>query len=200
MGILSRVGLSDVGDGLAGSRRTTGPSSRGPSAPPAAGVRLWIGLRPQRPRARARRTTPTSSRGSPPSGHDGRRAAGRPAASPCSVTSTSPPPTTTSGTSRPSRGNPRHRAGARGPRGPARPRPRDVIPRALKYDHPSPTGTTGPATSTRTSACASTSSTPTRRSRDAVTDAYVDREARKGCLKDGKGPSDHAPLVVDLAL
>ncbi len=34
---------------------------------------------------------------------------------------------------------------------------------------------------------------------DAVTDAYVDREARKGSLKDGKGPSDHAPVVVDLA-
>jgi exodeoxyribonuclease-3 len=29
---------------------------------------------------------------------------------------------------------------------------------------------------------------------DAVRDAYVDREARKG-----KGPSDHAPIVVDLA-
>jgi exodeoxyribonuclease-3 len=28
----------------------------------------------------------------------------------------------------------------------------------------------------------------------AVTDAYVDREARKG-----KGPSDHAPVVVDVA-
>ena len=27
---------------------------------------------------------------------------------------------------------------------------------------------------------------------DAVTDAYIDREARKG-----KGPSDHAPIVVD---
>ncbi len=34
----------------------------------------------------------------------------------------------------------------------------------------------------------------------AVTDAYVDREARKGSLKEGKGPSDHAPVVVDLAL
>ena len=34
----------------------------------------------------------------------------------------------------------------------------------------------------------------------AVTDAYVDREARKGSLKDGKGPSDHAPVVVDLTL
>ena len=30
---------------------------------------------------------------------------------------------------------------------------------------------------------------------DAVTDAYVDREARKG-----KGPSDHAPVVVDVEL
>jgi exodeoxyribonuclease-3 len=28
-----------------------------------------------------------------------------------------------------------------------------------------------------------------------VTDAYVDREARKG-----KGPSDHAPVVVDVDL
>jgi exodeoxyribonuclease-3 len=27
-----------------------------------------------------------------------------------------------------------------------------------------------------------------------VTDAYVDRDARKG-----KGPSDHAPVVVDIA-
>jgi exodeoxyribonuclease-3 len=26
----------------------------------------------------------------------------------------------------------------------------------------------------------------------AVTDAYIDREARKG-----KGPSDHAPIIVD---
>ncbi len=34
----------------------------------------------------------------------------------------------------------------------------------------------------------------------AVTDAYVDREARKGSLKEGKGPSDHAPVVVDLDL
>ena len=30
---------------------------------------------------------------------------------------------------------------------------------------------------------------------DRVTGAYVDREARKG-----KGPSDHAPVVVDLDL
>jgi exodeoxyribonuclease-3 len=30
---------------------------------------------------------------------------------------------------------------------------------------------------------------------EAVTDAYVDREARKG-----KSPSDHAPVVVDVNL
>jgi exodeoxyribonuclease-3 len=30
---------------------------------------------------------------------------------------------------------------------------------------------------------------------DAVRDAYIDREARKG-----KAPSDHAPVVVDLDL
>lgn len=33
----------------------------------------------------------------------------------------------------------------------------------------------------------------------AVTDAYVDREARKGTAKSGRGPSDHAPIVVDIA-
>lgn len=32
----------------------------------------------------------------------------------------------------------------------------------------------------------------------AVGDAWVDREARKGSVKSGKGPSDHAPVVVDL--
>ena len=44
-------------------------------------------------------------------------------------------------------------------------------------------------------ACGSTSSTPTPSLQSAVTDAYVDREARKG-----KGPSDHAPVVVDVDL
>ena len=34
----------------------------------------------------------------------------------------------------------------------------------------------------------------------AVTDAYVDREARKGSVKGGNAPSDHAPVVVDLSL
>ena len=34
----------------------------------------------------------------------------------------------------------------------------------------------------------------------AVSDAYVDREARKGSVKSGKGPSDHAPVVVDVTV
>ena len=54
-------------------------------------------------------------------------------------------------------------------------------------------GTTGPATSTRASACASTSCSARRRWPSAVAWALIDRNARKG-----KQPSDHAPLVVDL--
>ena len=56
----------------------------------------------------------------------------------------------------------------------------------------SPTGTTAPAASTRTSGCASTwcSPAPPRRRTKAV---WIDRKARKG-----KGPSDHAPVIVDL--
>ena len=57
------------------------------------------------------------------------------------------------------------------------------------------TGTTGPGRSTRAWACGSTWSTPTPPLAGAVTDAWVDREARKG-----KGPSDHAPVIVDLSL
>ena len=34
----------------------------------------------------------------------------------------------------------------------------------------------------------------------AVTDAYVDREARKPGIKGTTPPSDHAPVVVDLEL
>jgi exodeoxyribonuclease-3 len=35
---------------------------------------------------------------------------------------------------------------------------------------------------------------------DAVTDSYVDREARKPGIKGTPPPSDHAPLVVDVTL
>ena len=57
----------------------------------------------------------------------------------------------------PSRLDPRHRAGAGRAGGPAGPRPDDVVPAPAEGpDTRSPTGTTGPACSTRTRACAST--------------------------------------------
>ena len=59
----------------------------------------------------------------------------------------------------------------------------------------SPGGTTAPATSTRTWACASTTCCITRaRRRAAELAAEIDREARKGMPV----PSDHAPLFIDL--
>ena len=57
----------------------------------------------------------------------------------------------------------------------------------------SPTGTTAPGASTRTRACASTSCWPARDPAARVAAAWVDRKARKG-----SGPSDHAPVIVDL--
>ena len=57
----------------------------------------------------------------------------------------------------------------------------------------SPTGTTAPACSTRTSGCGSTSSSPATPVAERVQAAWVDRQARKGT-----GPSDHAPVIVDL--
>ena len=35
---------------------------------------------------------------------------------------------------------------------------------------------------------------------DAVTDTFIDREARKTGTKGTPPPSDHAPLIADLAL
>ena len=58
-----------------------------------------------------------------------------------------------------------------------------------------PGGTTGPATSTRAAACASTSCWPPSASPSGSTWALIDRNARKGKL-----PSDHAPLLVDFDL
>ena len=88
---------------------------------------------------------------------------------------------------------------AGGTRGPGRPAATSgsptSVPAALKDASPSPTGTTGPACSTRAWACASTWCWPAPPVAAAVKDAYIDREARKG-----KGPSDHAPIVVDLDL
>jgi exodeoxyribonuclease-3 len=70
----------------------------------------------------------------------------------------------------------------------------DVVPRPLKYDHPFTywdyrAGNFHKNLGMRIDLVYATPSVA-----DAVTDSYVDREARKG-----KGPSDHAPVVVDLA-
>jgi exodeoxyribonuclease-3 len=69
----------------------------------------------------------------------------------------------------------------------------DVVPRPLKYDHPFTywdyrAGNFHKNLGMRIDLVYATPSVA-----EAVTDAYVDREARKG-----KGPSDHAPVVVDL--
>jgi exodeoxyribonuclease-3 len=69
----------------------------------------------------------------------------------------------------------------------------DVVPRPLKYDHPFTywdyrAGNFHKNLGMRIDLVYATPAVA-----EAVTDAYVDREARKG-----KGPSDHAPVVVDL--
>jgi exodeoxyribonuclease III len=71
----------------------------------------------------------------------------------------------------------------------------DVLPRPLKYDHPFTywdyrAGNFHKNLGMRIDLVYATPAVAT-----AVTDAYVDRDARKG-----KGPSDHAPIVVDLAV
>ena len=55
------------------------------------------------------------------------------------------------------------------------------------------TGTTAPGCSTRTWECGSTWCSPAASVAGRVKAAWVDRQARKG-----KGPSDHAPVIVDL--
>jgi exodeoxyribonuclease-3 len=71
----------------------------------------------------------------------------------------------------------------------------DVVPRPLKYDRPYTYWDyrAGMFHKNMGMRIDLVYATPT--AADAVQDAYVDREARKG-----KGPSDHAPVVVDLAL
>jgi len=71
----------------------------------------------------------------------------------------------------------------------------DVVPRAMKYDTPYTywdyrAGNFHKNLGMRIDLVYANAAAAT-----AVTDAYVDREARKG-----KGPSDHAPVVVDLDL
>lgn len=71
----------------------------------------------------------------------------------------------------------------------------DVVPRALKYDTPYTywdyrAGAFHQNLGMRIDLVYASAALA-----EAVTDAYVDRNARKG-----KGPSDHAPIVVDVAL
>lgn len=72
---------------------------------------------------------------------------------------------------------------------------RDIFPRALKYDYPFTywdyrAGMFPKNQGMRIDLVLANDAAAAK-----VTDAYVDREARKG-----KGPSDHAPIVVDFAL
>jgi exodeoxyribonuclease III len=71
----------------------------------------------------------------------------------------------------------------------------DVFPRALKGDHPFTFWDYRDGAFHRGMGMRIDFVLANAGLRGAVTDAYVDREARKG-----KGPSDHAPVVVDVEL
>ena len=58
-------------------------------------------------------------------------------------------------------------------------------------------GTTAPATSTRTAACASTCCWPRHPWRDRSAEVWIDRDYRK--KKEGMIASDHAPVIAELA-
>ena len=68
----------------------------------------------------------------------------------------------------------------------------DVVPRPMKYDHPFTYWDYRAGMFHKNMGMRIDLVYATPAFADAVTDAYVDREARKG-----KGPSDHAPIVVD---
>lgn len=70
---------------------------------------------------------------------------------------------------------------------------RDVFPRALKGDHPFTYWDYRDGAFHRGMGMRIDFVLGNRSFADAVSDAYVDRDARKG-----KGPSDHAPVVVDI--
>jgi exodeoxyribonuclease-3 len=70
---------------------------------------------------------------------------------------------------------------------------RDVVPRPLKYDRPFTYWDYRAGMFHRNEGMRIDLVYAGEPLADAVTDAYVDREARKG-----KGPSDHAPVVVDV--
>jgi exodeoxyribonuclease III len=69
----------------------------------------------------------------------------------------------------------------------------DVVPRPLKYDRPFTYWDYRAGNFHKNMGMRIDLVYATHPVAAAVTDAYVDREARKG-----KGPSDHAPVVVDL--
>ncbi|PRX46058.1 exodeoxyribonuclease III [Prauserella shujinwangii] len=71
----------------------------------------------------------------------------------------------------------------------------DVVPRALKYDRPYTYWDYRQLAFPKNNGMRIDLVYANARFAGAVTDAYVDREERKG-----KGASDHAPVVVDLAL
>ena len=71
----------------------------------------------------------------------------------------------------------------------------DVFPRALKGDHPFTYWDYRDGSFHRGMGMRIDFVLANKALKDAITDAYVDRNARKG-----KGPSDHAPIVVDLSL
>jgi exodeoxyribonuclease III len=71
----------------------------------------------------------------------------------------------------------------------------DVFPRPLKYDHPFTYWDYRAGNFPNNKGMRIDLVYGNAAFTDAVTDSYVDREARKG-----KGPSDHAPIVVDLDL
>jgi exodeoxyribonuclease III len=71
----------------------------------------------------------------------------------------------------------------------------DVLPRAMKYDTPYTYWDYRAGMFHKNMGMRIDLVLASRTAADAVKDAFVDREARKG-----KGPSDHAPVVVDLDL
>ncbi|MFC9328060.1 exodeoxyribonuclease III [Kitasatospora sp. NPDC057015] len=71
----------------------------------------------------------------------------------------------------------------------------DVVPRALKYDRPYTYWDYRQLAFPKNRGMRIDLTYGNKPFADAVTDSYVDREARKG-----KGTSDHAPVVVDLDL
>ena len=76
----------------------------------------------------------------------------------------------------------------------------DVVPRAMKYDTPYTywdyrAGSFHKNLGMRIDLVYASTALAA-----AVSDAYVDREARKGSVKGGNAPSDHAPVVVDVTV